>query len=584
MTKRLILPLLLFLLMTTAACSRGKVSHNLVSIDSMIGDSPDSAIVMLAAFPNDSLDYGDNRPYHALLSTIADYHAYQPITTDSVINIALKRYDCTDADPDKRMRSLLYSGCVAGELGNDTLAMRYYKLAQRYCPANDRFNQGYILLCIGQLYQTYFETNRSILHLKQAYDIFKSIGSTHYEMASCNTLGELYLYKVSDSAAFYINHTIKMASERADSSLWYAGRYNLAAYYYMCRGNYRAAVDIMVPTLEHGEQYIDTDGACYYLCMSLLELGKTDSAKLYLNRMNKPMTAVDSVCYLECEGELAKREGNRALGDRIINRSDAIADSITFNYIAGIMAQTELNMDAETQRMDADAQRLHDRRKQLGLILVITLLAAVAAYLIIKVKRKNWETDTLLADMRRLNTSLDHITTMLERSRQEQEDLVAQISDRSKVQDELSDVDIEAKKNLEQKTQHLQQVMTDCLDDYANVMKGLAQDRNNVVMTKVERLKKVMDKSFFDRLRACVNVRYDGLVRKLEQGGYGLKPFDINIICLELCGFPNVVIWTYSDVSSLHSVINKKRTIALKVGASTINDIPTLLSPKKGNE
>ncbi|MBQ0115915.1 MAG: hypothetical protein KBT10_08610, partial [Bacteroidales bacterium] len=101
---RRILWYILAIVVAVASCTGGKVSPRLVAIDSLIATDPDSACALLAAFPADSLAYGDNRPYHALLTTIADYKAYRPATSDSAISIALEHYDRSGADPDKRMR------------------------------------------------------------------------------------------------------------------------------------------------------------------------------------------------------------------------------------------------------------------------------------------------------------------------------------------------------------------------------------------------------------------------------------------------------------------------------------------------
>ena len=58
-----------------AGCGRAD-NASLVAIDSLIVQNPDSAYQLLATMPADSLTSDDDRAYHALLTTIADYKAY----------------------------------------------------------------------------------------------------------------------------------------------------------------------------------------------------------------------------------------------------------------------------------------------------------------------------------------------------------------------------------------------------------------------------------------------------------------------------------------------------------------------------
>lgn len=111
--------ILILLVLTCAinSCGRHADRVSLVGIDSLIMQNPDSACELLAAYTADSLTTDDDRAYHALLTTIAHYKAYRPASSDSTINIAVNHYDHDGANPDHRMRSLLYKGCVMEELG-----------------------------------------------------------------------------------------------------------------------------------------------------------------------------------------------------------------------------------------------------------------------------------------------------------------------------------------------------------------------------------------------------------------------------------------------------------------------------------
>ncbi|MBQ0114737.1 MAG: hypothetical protein KBT10_02540, partial [Bacteroidales bacterium] len=497
-------------------------------------------------------------PYHALLTTIADYKAYRPATSDSAISIALEHYDRAGADPDKRMRSLLYRGCVAYELGNDTLAMRYYKLAQQRCPASDRFHQGYIHFRIAGLYKQYIECRYAILHLKKAGEIFAEIGDKHYELCAWASLGEAYTMNNCDSGYVFIDKSIRMAAETSDSSYIYQGRYNLSTYYYICKDNYRMAADIMKSVIAEGVNYIDGYSACYFTCLALAKLGKTDSAKMYFDMMPLPRNSNDSLQYLICSGILNTNQGDYNIGNKQVHRGYAIGDSITLSRMGGIMAQTELNAAAEAQRQDSHNKTL----MLLWAVAGIVLLAIAVLFLHQRLRRHRLR---MLAQ----NTDIDAL-------KQQTESLLQQLAQLQQMPQDGSEAEQQTAKITE-----LQEATDRSLKDFGEVIRGLIYTGKGGKAVKDERIAKLMDDKFFAQLRALVNARHDNLVTKLANGPYKLSEQDINIICLELCHFPNAVMWSCTNMSRLGSVATRKNIIAAKVdGLTNICDMPAHFTAK----
>lgn len=105
-------------------------------------------------------------------------------------------------------------------------------------------------------------------------------------------------------------------------------------------------------------------------------------------------------------------------------------------------------------------------------------------------------------------------------------------------------------------------------------MKASSREKNT-------KLAAIMDEDFFAQLHLYLNLRYDHLIDKLINGSFNLNKEEINIICLDLCQFPNTIIWYYSKCDRSHSVLTKKKIIAKKVLASPdIKDISNLFSQK----
>ena len=205
--------------LAVVSCGSHADRASLVAIDSLIMLNPDSACELLAEYPADSLTTDDDRAYHALLTTIADYKAYRPATTDSAINIAVDHYDHGDAKTDHRMRSLLYKGCVMEELGDPEAAMRNLKEAQYACPDNDNFYMGYIHFRIGALFQDQFKSQNAIEHFKKASEYLRVAKDTLYYKTSIKNIGDLYCTINQDSASVYAQRCIELAKQTNDESL-----------------------------------------------------------------------------------------------------------------------------------------------------------------------------------------------------------------------------------------------------------------------------------------------------------------------------------------------------------------------------
>ena len=219
-------------MLAVASCSGHSDRPGLVALDSLILQDPDSACELLAAYPAGSLPTADDRAYHALLTTIADYKAYRPATTDSVINIALNHYDHNGANQDHRMRSLLYKGCVMEELGNPKEAMRCYKEAQYACPDNDYFYKGYIDMHKAELYQRAFNDSVPIYTYKASLNNFRKARNLHYESIILNFIGSSYILCDTDSAEYYINQCISLSKRANDSIVTADGLHSLCSLYY----------------------------------------------------------------------------------------------------------------------------------------------------------------------------------------------------------------------------------------------------------------------------------------------------------------------------------------------------------------
>lgn len=538
-------------MLAVASCSGHSDRPGLVALDSLILQDPDSACELLAAYPADSLPTADDRAYHALLTTIADYKAYRPITSDSVINIAVSHYDHNGANQDHRMRSLLYKGCVMEVLGDSEKAIEYYKRAEFVCPADDYFNIGYINLRMASLYQYAYVDSIPIDIYKKAIYAFSKSGNTYYEAQCNNSLGLLFSFIQIDSATNYIQKGIKIAEENNDTSNIYNG-YEALYHIYYRQESYEKITNLAPKTLI-SLGYITNNRTIFdIVSISFSKLGLTDSATKYLEIAPTAVTIEDSISQMRAYSEIALINNDikeyTTSNEFVINKSD----SLLFLNQAEKIREAEKKYDIAQK----DIEHLTKQRRLISVIAVLSLIVIVIS-VVIYIQRKK-----------------------IELSKREVEVAQYQLSDlRNQIADSLQQ--ISALKQQQEAARPDEQLSTlmgsidNSLECYSSVLANLLKQMKASGSEKNSKLAAIMNNEFFAQLYRFVNLRHDNLVDRLRAPEFNLTNEEINIICLDLCKFPNVIQWTYSNCDRYHSLHNKKKKIANKVhNSETIADIP----------
>ena len=120
--------LLLLLGFALSGCRQSAAERRLVEIDTLIAHGTyDSALTQLRAIDTTTLSR-DELAYHGLLMAHAAYKAYADSIYLDTTWIARARAAYADGGPyDRHIRTLLYSGCIAEDLGDPLTAMRWFK-------------------------------------------------------------------------------------------------------------------------------------------------------------------------------------------------------------------------------------------------------------------------------------------------------------------------------------------------------------------------------------------------------------------------------------------------------------------------
>ena len=413
MKKTIVIALTLLLLI---GCHHNRaVSPRLVELDSLIAVAPDSAAALLEAIPSDSLFDTENRAYHALLLTQARYKAYIPATSDSTINIALAHYH-DDGDYDRRIRSLIYKGCVMTELNQPDSAVYWFKAAETAASPSDHANLGYILFRIGDLYQYEFvASNLAIAYYQLALPHLKESGQSFYEMASLSELASLSSLDDGYSDWHYVMPAIMKSLSQNDMNYISANLATLGMNYYFNK-DYNKTIDLFSRVLDMPAS-VATRSRCHLiLAQSFAAIGAVDSASMHLSQ-GVLSSAIDSIRYY------------RALA-MIDNARGDIASYCEHDQVADYLAHIMIKASAATKLKESEESfvlKLNETEKQtttlkvrLTSLAVLAILALIVLLLIIriyKVRSENEAISTLRESLESQKSRSIKLTDMSERMR-----------------------------------------------------------------------------------------------------------------------------------------------------------------------
>lgn len=538
------------LLMMLLACSLGgchsghsDYDQRLVSADSLLHDHPDSAMQMLAAIDNRSLKGDSNRAYHALLLTQARYRCYVAATSDSLINVAVEYYEQHSDERERLTRAYLYKGAVMEELDEPLAAIKFYKQAEETAEPDDYFNQGYIKLRMGKLYnENYVVDEMDITLLKKALKYFEMVPDTFYITTTMSALGSSFAAKNQrDSANKYLKRAVAMARENHYLELENVSLRSLADLKTFGHNvqDIEQAKDIALSLLKDSVNSQQEESSSHLLMTAtytLAKLNKPDSASLFLDKVDKTILRPEqSVYYDRCRAEVARSRGDINQYQFYYEKADHLADSLMNIDLQQRLRDVEAKYDNEALKYQSLRYRTNMLLSLLGTALAVSALAIVSLVM----KRKQARRKQLLRD---------HEDT-IERLRSDAAQLTVQL-----------DANESMSEGLKQIIQNQIAVFARVIEQYS-IRSSHLPKKFNEIFEKSYRLNQP-DVSFWKGIRDYVDNTCNGIITNTIEAAPALTDSDINFLSLYCCGIPTTVIMACMGYNDVHSVYNKKRRIA----------------------
>ena len=167
--KNILFILTILLLLACTACYRSTrhVTEHLSQAEELIWTAPDSALHLLESISASRHLTGKEQADYALLLSLAQYRCYIPVSSDSLINLAIEYYkDKNDAD--KKGAAFYVKGCILEEYCKDIPnALLAYKEAETCIPDMD--DKQYV----ARIYSSLGYVNKKSFHFEPAKEYYQ---------------------------------------------------------------------------------------------------------------------------------------------------------------------------------------------------------------------------------------------------------------------------------------------------------------------------------------------------------------------------------------------------------------------------
>ena len=364
------------------SCRRSRTVAALVEADSLMWTRPDSSLALVQSVSPDTLD-DENRAYHALLLTQAQFRNNIYPDTDTIINRALDFY-ADNHNRERLTRSLIYKGFVYEINSRPSDAMDWYLKAEDNVGADDYRNLCNIYLRKAVLYRDYFANyNEDIYSFKKALNIYKLLNDSTFQLFCLGNIGGLYRKTNIDSAKFYLREAIDMAYSLGDSSKYYIDCEYLIRLNIM-NGEYDKAKKLLLEKISSKSAYLNND---YYYDLSMIyaKTNNVDSAELILSFASKPVNNPELDAKLKVEIAIAEARGDFKKASEIGEKEKLFAKKLTNNNVKTALYDKE---NKHITNINLSLKGKNKQRTYIGIILILSLIFVSAILVYFKFKKE----------------------------------------------------------------------------------------------------------------------------------------------------------------------------------------------------
>ena len=515
------------------SCNR-TADKRLVLADTLMWKNPDSSLAILSAINRDSLTNDENRAYHALLLTQAQFRCNIPLTSDTLISKAVDYYS-DNHNREHYTRALLYKGGAYEDMNNPVEAIKWYKQAENNADTTDYRNLAQINFRMGKIYyDNYASNNLDLEKFKKALKYYKLLGDKPMIMLSLSHIGNICRASNRSEAIKCLNEAKRIAFEINDTANYYHQLNELSMAYFLDS----LYVEAKNAAMECVNNIVPNNAVLFNAANAYAVLGMPDSARFFLKQVEKnDIEPYDSMMYVFALSRIYAAEGNKteslkqeSLGNRI---SEDIAKSSNRDKI--FKAEDDQNI----QNIDAKAG-IMSRQKVIiiwGAVIAGILLLVFLLYVFFTVRKRN-------SLIKELNHNKEIVDTLL-----------AEYKEKTLVDDE---------------NKELHSAIMSYLEQHFNSLKSLIEKSNSMkhsdfVKLLNERSSQLGANDDMSKLLIMLaNDKYNNLIHDFSEQYPILHENDLKIISLISLGYDNEGI-AFCTGMTKESVRTKKTRIKNKM-------------------
>ena len=546
MKPHYIILLVVGLLLSVVSCrkqtSLSSLFDNLVQIESIMEQYPDSAFQMLQQIQDASSYPISDQAYYYLLLTEAQDKNYQTPVSDSLLLIALDYYQQQEEDPYHLTKAWYYKGRIHHEAGDPLRAQTCYLKA---LDAGIRLDQwrllGRINNLIGWLYTYQRVYEQAIPYLHAAIMYAKKANSSRGMAFSSRDLGRVYsVMEKPDSAIFYYKQSISLAELNSSHS-------ELASIY-LKQGYDSLALKHLSRALELS--VLDEDRFPLYLVLGeyYTSNNQTDSALYYLKKsIESPTLATQAAsCYFLTE--IAKLQNDKDAYIHWNEKYVALSDSINRQKVDNELRITKKQYEDRQIAMQMEQKELEVSLVNYRWALVCLLLLFVILFIGIERKRRGEK----LEEQRRRFELLDHQLQLNKRLVVEKEQLIDRLQKQNAQYSTRSIISSDGELPLQKSNQTQEEFIRSFSE--SNVYQRFHSEQS---------WKPSSDD--WNELQEMLNQYYDNFTVRLKQLVPAISENELRVVCLLKAEVRPLVIsqllcCSISNVSKLRSRLYKKIT------------------------
>ena len=381
-----VLLFVLFLVSCTDGRSEGQVARLLRQAEMCMEECPDSALVYLHQIPDPEKLTGENQADYCLLLTQAMDKNDLPLSSDSLIQIAVGYYS-NGKERLKKGKASFYLGRVKSSRGMLEDAQKYFLEALSILDVTDNLKyQALVRNHLGQLYMNLDLYQDALIMNSQSVSLFQQLTDTANLVYAERDMGRIYLLEGrQDSASLYYQQAINDALSYSKSDIYkdIVSEWGQISMYLEMSPS---AEQMLLSNLE-SDLVLDKTPVClslgiYYLSNKLYS--KAEGYLLKAAASSRPYTRVSAYKYL---GHLETRNLDLIYWDQYEQALDSL-ERQNLAYAVKEIQEKYNNAALQAHTFKLENERLHSTISYLSVILLLLSITSVIYVFYMKERRR----------------------------------------------------------------------------------------------------------------------------------------------------------------------------------------------------